>query len=172
MRDFFHGWRRKAGGVSLVMALLLMCGWLRSYSKIDLISFPTGQLTEDSLISGDASLVWERSRFKDLSLVPEFPSWIARCCPQGIYGDEMGINWRWRFAGFGAGDALNDTSWSTLWMTPYWCSTIPLIILSAYLILWKPRKRATKPGSVTKISNSDTTPPRDSGFPTGQISPR
>jgi hypothetical protein len=28
-----------------------------------------------------------------------------------------------------------------VWHIPYWSLTIPLTLLSAYLILWKPRKR-------------------------------
>ena len=30
MRDFFHGWRRKAGCGALVLALVFTAGWIRS----------------------------------------------------------------------------------------------------------------------------------------------
>src|SRR5947207_3346008 len=30
MREFFNGWRRKAGCVLLVMALSIACGWVRN----------------------------------------------------------------------------------------------------------------------------------------------
>jgi hypothetical protein len=37
MSDFFHGWRRKAGFVTLLMAIVFMAGWVRSMSGIDVV---------------------------------------------------------------------------------------------------------------------------------------
>jgi len=37
MREFFHGWRRKIGVVTLVMACVLMVGWVRSPETCDLL---------------------------------------------------------------------------------------------------------------------------------------
>ena len=34
MQEFFAGWRRKVGCVTLVIAVLLMCGWLRSFHNL------------------------------------------------------------------------------------------------------------------------------------------
>ena len=44
MRDFFHGSRRKAGCVTLVMELALMAGWVRSYVAIDWGHLSTGSI--------------------------------------------------------------------------------------------------------------------------------
>ena len=35
MGEFFRGWKRKAGVVTLVMALIAMCGWVRGQSYWD-----------------------------------------------------------------------------------------------------------------------------------------
>ena len=35
MGYFFQGWRRKSGMLSLVLALLLVVGWVRSFSMLD-----------------------------------------------------------------------------------------------------------------------------------------
>ena len=43
MREFFCGWRRKAGCIALVMALALMAGWIRSYTLADWISWADNQ---------------------------------------------------------------------------------------------------------------------------------
>jgi len=40
MTDFFHGWRRKTGITALLLALVLMTGWLRSINRQDVFSFP------------------------------------------------------------------------------------------------------------------------------------
>ena len=45
MREFFRGWRRKVGVVTLVVALTLMAMWLRSYLFNDEVLFPCGQST-------------------------------------------------------------------------------------------------------------------------------
>ena len=42
MGDFFHGWRRKTGCVTLVAALMLLGGWLKSLRSFDEINCPLG----------------------------------------------------------------------------------------------------------------------------------
>lgn len=42
MAAFFHGWRRKAGGVTLVMALAAMGLWIRSLRICDTVEISTG----------------------------------------------------------------------------------------------------------------------------------
>ena len=40
MGDYLHGWKRKAGLVTLGMACLFMTGWLRSIVSQEAISIP------------------------------------------------------------------------------------------------------------------------------------
>ena len=37
MDEFFRGWRRKIGLVSLMMALSFMGGWIRSFRHADIV---------------------------------------------------------------------------------------------------------------------------------------
>lgn len=43
MREFFKGWRRKVGCVTLLMALLLAVGWVRSYQDQEIVIEYRGQ---------------------------------------------------------------------------------------------------------------------------------
>jgi hypothetical protein len=43
MYTFFHGWRRKSGCVSLVMALLFMSLWIKCRFVVDTITFIDNQ---------------------------------------------------------------------------------------------------------------------------------
>ena len=40
MGEFFQGWRRKIGCVTLVMAFVLVLGWIRSFYVEDFIDLP------------------------------------------------------------------------------------------------------------------------------------
>ena len=55
------------------------------------------------------------------------------------------MEWQRRYAGFviGSGytEALGEPVAKKLWIIPYWPLVLSLALLSAYLILWKPRKR-------------------------------
>ena len=42
MAAFFHGWRRKTGCVTLMMALLLMALWVRSDWQVDVVQTRVG----------------------------------------------------------------------------------------------------------------------------------
>lgn len=65
MREFFCGWRRKAGCVTLVMALILFGGWMRSGQGFDQFWFQT-QSTCYFVESSDGGIrafwVYERRR--------------------------------------------------------------------------------------------------------------
>jgi len=62
MKEFFQGWRRKIGVVTLVMALVFMAGWVRSLVVEDELDFhdfvdmPYGSLFIDGLATCPDSL--------------------------------------------------------------------------------------------------------------------
>ena len=64
MKDFFHGWRRKAGCVTLVMALAVTGAWVRSNIVEDDLSFlyPDLQSSEGGIEW--TFLTWRRELFK------------------------------------------------------------------------------------------------------------
>jgi hypothetical protein len=131
MQAFFRGWRRKGGCVALVMALSVVGIWCRSTVIDDRIIFA---------IAG--------RRFT-------LCSWDGRIFSSSLTGPEW-FDWRWT-------TSVNDREhfrqqetrfFEQLASLPiwengrlaltfhYWILVLPLTLLSAYLILWKPRKRS------------------------------
>lgn len=126
MGDFFHGWRRKTGCVALVMACLFAGMRMRSYLVYDRGWFPLGA-RQHALISMRGGISWcaWNSNSKTVNWSSnEFNRW----------GGSGTIYWydqivRPPYPDF---PALGE------WTFDYWWLVLPLTILSAYLILWKP----------------------------------
>lgn len=115
MSEFFHGWRPKAGCVTLMMACSTTSLWIRSYIVFDQIAV-AGNL----LISNSGCLVW---------------SWLG-------WGSDLHIlNWYSETASPFSEDWYFGTDGVRL---PFWAINIPLALLSAYLILCKPPKRVAE----------------------------
>ncbi|HEY4263609.1 MAG TPA: hypothetical protein VGM98_25825 [Schlesneria sp.] len=116
--SFFHGWRRKAGLATLLMACILMVVWMRSRIIFDCIHFPIG-----------------KRQITILSMEEEIHCW----------GLTDGCH-RWRFE---TGDVSPKVSVDDIvglvtdskeydskdWYATYRSITIPLTVLSAWLIL-------------------------------------
>lgn len=114
MKEFFHSWQRKAGCITLVMACVLMGMWIRSDIVFDQVV-----LFGNLVISNSGCLVWNWMGWHDPELyILHWYSDIASPFDEDWYLGADGVRW------------------------PYWALAIPLAILSACLILWKPRKRA------------------------------
>jgi hypothetical protein len=94
MHTFFHGWRRKAGVVTLVMALVFAAIWVGGISE------PRSLVL--NLAGQDHQFTTDSGRL----------IWISE---DGFYS------------------RLSSTSLDV--------PTLAMALLSAYLILWKPRKR-------------------------------
>ncbi len=109
MGEFFKGWRRKAGLVTLAMALLLTVAWMRSCVTSDVI-ISHSQMPSTSFESCDGGL----------------------CCFQWTDTSTA---------------AQHRTSRQTLYFIPYWSLVLPLTLLSAWLLLVKPRKAKAATGS-------------------------
>jgi hypothetical protein len=124
MHTFFHGWRRKAGVVALVMALALMGGWIRSYALLDDVSFSTPWRSH-CIVSASGKLSWVAGYEEHWPL-----AWVT----VSRIDDDGGLEALY----FG-----EPSIFDSRWIVSYWIPTIPLTLLSAYLILWKPRKRAS-----------------------------
>lgn len=165
MGEFFKGWRRKAGLVTLVMACVLMVGWMRSYASRDLLRVHVPYryaCCVHYFESFRGVLGWSNKRSSDVD--PEKPltlEWVPKGSwqyhPDVISTDpwrdrDLGeIHRDWHWAGFGLkaaalrfnSDKLTTTielSNTSQWTTPYWSLVLMLTLLSAWLILWKPRK--------------------------------
>jgi hypothetical protein len=154
MREFFQGWRRNVGCFTLVMASATCGLWVRGqrvtdelivpgrllpafrsrwivYSSIRGIelerqwsdnqgadyTLPNGQFISRSIISED-----RRTRLPESSFDPVIDK--QNCCCDFIF--ETGH--------------LKHGGKVRTWVAPFWSFILPLTLLSAYLILWKPRK--------------------------------
>jgi hypothetical protein len=148
MGEFFCGWRRKLGCVTLVVACVATAGWGRSFSDTDIIEFYVGKNSTEVLYSFDCSVVWKRFHDEESHDEISFPMWDT--CPQTDYAffDDPKFDWNWRWAGFGVGACYTEAA--VLWIVPYWSITVPLTLLSAYLILWPGKRKPPAEKPVTR----------------------
>lgn len=152
MREFFHGWRRKAGVVTLVMAMLLFGVWMRSYSVWDSIPIKDG-ISLHFIQSIHGGVCWTRhvpspsnSQMYSSQNIPI--RWTAQDADKSHlhrYWLQLDVEWqrnwcRFHFAATTIGNP-NDKTRHDTWIIPYWSLVAPPTLLSAYLILWKPRSK-------------------------------
>jgi len=153
MREFFGGWRRKLGVVTLAMACLFAAGWVRSIWTEDRIHIPMKD--DDTIVFGSAygSLIVEswpdQVRFFHIDKSKaRYPKWQHQSL--GIIASEQfewrTPEWRWRWNGFGYGHfpLMQTKDAASFLLVPYWSIVIPLTLVSAYLLLSKPRTSAPK----------------------------
>ena len=144
MGDFFRGWRRKAGCMTLVMALALMIGWVRSHTIQDELLIRIGNRFEYSFRSSPYGLEWSGRRSTgsesptDGNEGIKYQAWRFLALDQypNLFWFER--EWQWDFLGFHFGEGTNPVLpryREHYWMSPYWSVVIPLTALSAHLIL-------------------------------------
>lgn len=159
MIEFFKGRRRKAGGVALVMALILIAGWTSSIVVIGQWEFLKGDYEYQCLFSSRGYIAWLRltpdsSSAKIRTRNPDMFSpeakfdvaapIMAQMAGDGGFQGEGTYEWKIGCCGSGIGEICFNKGSSravraSMWRTPYWSIATPLILLSAYLLLWKPR---------------------------------
>jgi hypothetical protein len=140
MYEFFHGWRRRVGIVTLVMACCLMAGWVRNYVMCDVFSIHGGRSNLQRFVSVQGRTWWMDVQEQDGSLCTRWHQCshntnIVICRPEDL-------TWRRNFGGFELGEfpEVNIGS-ATYAIVPYWSLVVPLTLLSACLILCQPAKR-------------------------------
>ena len=161
MGEFFRGWRRKIGVLTLLMALVLMAGWVRSSTNRDWIAF---HAEKHWVVFGSDSqrlycmVDYSKNHVnKDGATwkVPSFGSAVISkndpLAPASL--DDSSHSWSRYWLGF---SIWQKTYWdfyqSTLYVIPYWSVVIPLTLASAFLLLTKPRQSTQK--KVTKTVTS------------------
>jgi hypothetical protein len=158
MREFFQGWRRKVGVVTLLMALVLCGLWVRSLSTIDVLALPASLLNY-TFVSGQGSFaatgnfvfnLRQDSREENGRTILRVE--IRQMAKQP---NRKEFHW-WKFNGseFRLFRSSSESN-GVMPMVPYWSLVLPLTLLSAYLILWKPRttKLSDQPAISNLISN-------------------
>jgi hypothetical protein len=155
MGEFFNGWRRKIGLAALLMALALMGGWVRSLNRCERFSFETNEYNYNWLGSFNASIAWQQVTPVDTLLWsqmykksgPMLFNEVAVATSEKAIADllcgEDQFEWKHRYCGFAIGEFKQKFSLSavhlTIWKLSYWSVVIPLTLLSAFLLLKKPR---------------------------------
>ena len=147
MREFFHGWRRKAGLVTLVMALVFVAGWVRSLSVADEVATRINRTTLiASSLHGRVGLGHHVGDFPRSKM----PRWNSSQVDTNGFERDFVI--QWKSCGVMIIEPRGLRSSPTYILTvPYCYIVIPLTLLSAYLLLGKPRQSTPK-------KPSDTTP--------------
>jgi hypothetical protein len=134
-----------------VMALAFWCLWVRSLIVIDMFDFAFWGCSHRVVVM-DGSLAWDRAypyeaeqqAFQDPSGKVASSGWASIRSDGNISIFDLcrDVKWKWRGLGFAHG---NDQAWGGITIAvsliPCWFLAIPLTLLSAYLILWKPRQR-------------------------------
>ena len=168
MREFFTGWRRKVGVMTLMMALVFEVGWVRSLNIIDIAHFQP-QESRYCILSKDGELSCRY--FSPFSEVPEqgFKSirWTSaelttnRRRNYKTNWDDKDVKWHWHWGSFDFGSASYEMLpispypiWfrrEDVWQIPYWSIVVPLTLFSAFLLL-------TKANSSTRKKNAEPIP--------------
>ena len=137
MREFFRGWRRKVGVVTLVMACAVLVVWMRSCAILDVFRFSTDHRCQ-CIASIPGVLTWWSWDGKDSTA--QFWEVMNVNSPEGI--ESLANQNRHRAS---MGESLSGGAAPIrnmrLAVIPYWSLVLPLTLLSAYLFLWKPRQR-------------------------------
>ncbi|MDB5346658.1 MAG: hypothetical protein JWP89_5035 [Schlesneria sp.] len=176
MFEFFYGWRRKMGTATLLIALLFMGGWIRSFVVDDYIAFPflfcveAGSWSLDGLASKNESLVLyayvlppiyelgpdseEIPLASSGSTIPaaepalkehEPADALSACSESEAAADE------WTIVGESAVSCQAIIIGCCIFppepvvTLPFCWIVMPLTLLSAYLLLWNPRKPVSTP---------------------------
>ena len=157
MIEFFRGWKRKVGCVTLVLACVFSAGWVRSSSIFDGVHFNFGS-TEYTVYSEDGGLWF--ARYLDIPISEPEPwiSWNSAKITEwdGYTVDANGYrqpfvpsrfvytDWVWNWAGFefcGGKSKYEPNFPATIGAIPYWFLVLPLTAMSAWFLLSKPRAK-------------------------------
>jgi hypothetical protein len=130
MSGFFYGWRRKTGVVTLLMACVLMGAWLRCRSRDDVVYFVFLD-RQHRIYAVENRIIWLTTPDPNLFL-------DMRC---GIGDDTENNELKYIDKVWHGNEIIKKLSFRR-WNIPIWSLVLPPTVLSAYLILWKPRKRA------------------------------
>jgi len=127
MREFFRGWKRKAGGVTLVMACAIFVVWMRSIMITDSLWIQTGKQFHQ-VHSCRGFFMWET---RDSTAAPK---WKWYSYPSQSWEDVGSLTTIVR---------VDRSGGTKLAVIAYWPFTVILSALSAWLLLWPPRKPPT-----------------------------
>jgi len=146
MGEFFIPMRRKIGVLTLVMACVFAAGWVRSQTLADCFVFPPKGRTTEAFQSRSGYLIWTTATifyFDTASMMHSFEYRILPLSPSVAADPWIQEFNRLRSIGclFYHDEIERQTEFEKRCrVIPYRSIVIPLTLLSAYLLLSKPRK--------------------------------
>ena len=129
MWSFFHGWRRKAGVVTLVIACGLICGWVSSHFVR--VEFRTPIFDSLNVIStAYGGIEWSvipeyRRRLKPADVTAPLSIQPLNGGALWVAGSSLQYPPYWQWCGF----KLSITTWTI----PYWFTVVPLLVVAICL---------------------------------------
>jgi hypothetical protein len=157
MLEFFRGWKRKVGCVTLVMALVTTGAWITSLQTGGEYCFGKGESRlYHSITLRRGGLIWNRFECGEDETMNYGAGWTRSNALPLDDGPFVGvaipfdIDWRWKRLGFD----LGEWHWQTnhqfrvlFLMIPFAPIIIPLTAISAWLLLSKPRAKIKPPAT-------------------------
>lgn len=136
MGSYFKPLRRKFGLLTLVLACVLIVGWVRSYFIQDIFELPSAERSLSCLTSSDGIVTW-------ITFSPIDPDATMMGLQEKVdlMTAMIAVIFENKFTGVNRSlvDVRMDTIRSIAWFMPYCLIVIPLTLLSAWLLLSKPR---------------------------------
>jgi hypothetical protein len=142
MNGYFNPLRRKVGVVTLVLACVFAAGWVRSSQTLDQRFFQNGATAVEYLQSDQGAIVWvhlnatsepETSLFESC-LPPPFFTSAAFPFVTDLKYEGAAISYGFAFHSVTSNEAAGFGC-----RIPYGSIVIPLTLLSAWLLISKPR---------------------------------
>ena len=158
MGEYFKPWRRKFGVVTLLMACVFAAVWISSLrSDYGVSAISRGEENREGFGAIDGQFVWlkvgpaDRNGHWFPEVPSEFPS-ISRMKDGWAFGPggitNPNILWICQSGRFGVGILRSkgyDCEWQLRFiMAPWWSVTLPITLISAWLLLSQPRKSTSK----------------------------
>ncbi|WP_397569220.1 hypothetical protein [Schlesneria sp. T3-172] len=144
MGEFFKSWRRKIGVMMLAVACVFAVGWVRSQARFDAVNLQVLNATF-FIQSREGGVLLMRSGPTPFFQLFRFHSAELKQAKAVMKWDQWygyRLDYQHRFGGFevatGTGAARSEIRFAALTLS-YWFIVIPMTLISACLLLWKPK---------------------------------
>ena len=163
MSEFFRGWRRKVGCVTLVLACIAATAWVRSYVLFEKFCYRIERFStsHQHLYSTNGQIWWSRLLEEEGGLHCRWH--YSSKSSNVIICNAEDITWRWKAGEFEFGEfpdiGIGKVTYAII---PYWSIVLPLTIISAFLLLSRSGKTTPKeilePGTIRSYRAGDESP--------------
>lgn len=139
MGQYFRGWRRKVGVVTLLFAVLFMAGWIRSKVTSDMLTFQFFENFDCPIHCFESSYGCFAYDQIVGSSYPAKVSWES--CPiedrRDPWAPTQNRTWQWNCGLFELGQTA-DLYLHRYVHIPYWVIVTPLTLISIWLLISRP----------------------------------